>query len=157
MHGAYSSCSTVSSGVPQGSVLDPMLFLLYINDITTNINSQLRLFTDDCLIYQIVTSPADHQILQDDLDTLTAWSRTWQMEFNISKCKILQVSTYCTKSLYSYQMCGIPLKIVEQHNYLGVCLHHRMLWQPHIDFICNKANHLLGFLHRNLRHCPIVN
>ena len=59
--------------------------------------------------------------------------------------KILQVSTHCTKSLYSYQMCGIPLETVEQHNYLGMCLHHIMSWQPHIDFI---------FLHRNLRNCP---
>ena len=69
--------------------------------------------------------------------------------YNISECKILQCP------LYSYQMCGIHLEIVEQHNYtrLGVCLHHRMSWQPHIDFICNKANHLLGFLHRNLWHC----
>ena len=67
---------------------------------------------------------------------------------------ILQVSTHCTKSLFSYQMCSIPLKTVEQHSYLGVYLHHRMSWQPHIDFICNKANHLLGFLYRNLRHYP---
>ena len=86
------------------------------------------------------------------MDTLTAWSRTWQMEFNITKCKILQVSTHCTKSLYSYQMCGFPLEIVEQ--LIRVCLHHRLSWQFHIDFICNKANRLLGFLHRNLRHCP---
>ena len=151
----YSSCSTVSSGFPQGSVLGPVLFLLYINDITTNINSQLHLFADDCLIFLIVTSPAGHQILQDDLDTLTAWSRTWQMEFNISKCKTLQVSTTVPKASilpdvqHSFRNCwAVP------DHYLGVCLHHRMSWQPHIDFICNKANCLLGFLHRNLRLCP---
>ena len=147
--GTYSSSSSVSSGVPQGSVLGPVLFLLYINDIITNINSQLRLFADDCLIYRVIASPIDHQILQDDLDTLTAWSRTWRMEFNVSKSKILQVSTHCTKSLFSYQMYSIPLEIVEQHSYLGVYLHHRMSWQNHIDFICKKANRLLGFLYRN--------
>ena len=54
------------------------------------------------------------------------------MEFNISKCKILQVSTH---SLFSYQMCGIPLEIVEQHSYLGVCLHYKLSWQPHIDYL----------------------
>ena len=64
------------------------------------------------------------------------------------------MSTCHTKSLFSYQMCGTPLEIVEQHNYLGACLHHRLSWQPHIDSICNKANRLLGFLYRNLRHCP---
>ena len=78
--GTY-SCSSVSSGIPQGSVLGPVLFLLYINDIATNINSQLHLFTNDCLIYRLIASPADHQILLDDLDTLVAaWSRIWQME-----------------------------------------------------------------------------
>ena len=51
-------------------------------------------------------------------------------------------------------MCGIPLEIVEQYNYLGVCLYHRMSWQPHIDYICDKANCFLVFLHRNLWHCP---
>ena len=76
------------------------------------------------------------------------------MEFNVSKCKILQVSTCYTKSLFSYQMCGTPLEIVKQHNYLGIWLHHRLSWQPHIDSICNKVNRLLGFLYRNLRHCP---
>ena len=152
--GTYSSCSAVTSGVPQGSVLGPVLFLLYINDITTNIHSQLRLFADDCLVYRLINSTDDHQIFQSDLDTLSTWTRRWQMEFNVSKCKILQVSTCYTKSLFSYQMCGTPLEIVEQHNYLGICLHHRLSWQPYIDSICNKANRLLGFLHRNLRHCP---
>ena len=150
----HSSYSAVTSGVPQGSVLGPVLFLLYINDITTNIHSQLRLFANDCLVYQLINSTDDHQILQSDLDTLTTWTRRWQMEFNVSKCKVLQVSTCHTKSLFFYQMCGTPLEIVEQHNYLGVCLHHRLSWQLYIDSICNKANHLLGFLYRNLRHCP---
>ena len=79
------------------------------------------------------------------------------MEFNVSKCKILQlVSILVIPKASSPTRCvhGTPLEIVEQHNYLGVCLHHRLSWQPHIDSICNKANHLLGFLHRNLRYCP---
>ena len=139
---------------PSRLVLGPVLFLLYINDITTNIHNQLHLFADDCLVYRLVNSTDDHQILQSDLDTLTTWTRRWQMEFNVSKCKILQVSTCYIKSLFSYQICGTPLEIVEQHNYLGACLHHRLSWQPHIDSICNKANRLLGFLYRNLRHCP---
>ena len=125
-----------------------------INDITSNIHSQLCLFADDCLVYRPINSSTDHQILQSDLDNLTTWSRRWQMEFNVSKCKILQVSTHYSKSHFSYQMCGVPLEIAEQHSYLGVRLHHRLSWQPHIDFICNKANRLLGFLPRNPKHCP---
>ena len=86
-----------------------MLFLLYI---TANINSHLCLFADDCLISCLIALLARHQILKDDLDTLAA---TWQMKFNVNKCKILQVSTHCTESLFFYQMFGIPLNIVEQY------------------------------------------
>ena len=69
--GTYSSPCSVTSGVPQGSVLGPVLFLIYINDITSNIHSQLRLFADDCLIYHPISSPEDHTILQNDLVKLS--------------------------------------------------------------------------------------
>ena len=59
----------------------------------------------------------------------------------------------CTRSILSYSMKGIPLESVEEHSYLGVTLHHRMSWKPHINNVCNKANRLLGFLKRNLHHC----
>ena len=72
--------------------------------ITTNVQSQLHLFADDCLVYQLINSPVDHQILQSDLDTLITWTKRWQMEFNVSKCKTLQVSTHHTKSLFTYQV-----------------------------------------------------
>ena len=77
----YSSCSSVSSGVLRGSVLGHVLFLLCINVITTNINSQLCLLADDCLIYWLIALTADHQIPQTLC--MAAWSRTWQMELNV--------------------------------------------------------------------------
>ena len=144
--GTFSSSTAVTSGVPQGSVLGPVLFLLYINDIITDIHSQIRLFADDCLIYHSINTPNDHHILQRDLNTLTAWAKRWQMEFNISKCKILQVSTKHILSSFLYKMDNTPLEIVNQHNYLGVCIDHKLSWQPHIEIICNKANCILGFL-----------
>ena len=92
VEGSYSSPCPVTSGVPQGSVLGPILFLIYINDISNNIHSQLRLFADDCLVYRIIQSSGDHLILQDDFNTLTSWAKANNMEFNITKCKIIQVS-----------------------------------------------------------------
>ena len=152
--GTYSSPCSVTSGVPQGSVLGPVLFLIYINDITSNIHSQLRLFADHCLIYRPINSPEDHTILQNDLLKLSIWADVWQMKFNVKKCCILQVSTLHTTRNFTYTMYSIPLQVVEQHHYLGVLLDNKLSWTPHIHLICNKANHLLGLLHRNLYHCP---
>ena len=67
-------------------VLGPTLFLVYINDLITDIQSTIRLFADDCLIYRPINSPTDHQLLQQGLNTLTNWATKWQMKFNIDKC-----------------------------------------------------------------------
>ena len=91
--GACSSPCRVTSGVPQGSVLDSFLFFIYVNDITSNIHSQLRLFADDCVIYHPINSPQDHMMLQDDLLKLSALADVWQRKFNVKKCCIPQVST----------------------------------------------------------------
>ena len=69
----------VTSGVPQGTVLGPLLFLIYINDIIENITSKLKLFADDCLLYRTITSEQDTMALQKDLDTLVQWASKWQM------------------------------------------------------------------------------
>ena len=151
VEGSVSSSCEVTSGVPQGSVLGPALFLIYINDITENINSQIRLFADDCLIYRPINSIEDHLILQNDLHTLVDWSNKWQMEFNIPKCTILQITLRQQSDPFDYRMNNIILKTTDQHPYLGICLHHKLSWNPHITQLCNKANRLLGFLHRNLK------
>ena len=153
IEGRYSISCDITSGVPQGSVLGPALFLIYINDITTNIHSELRLFADDILIYRPIHSPSDQKILQDDLTTLIKWANEWQMDFNVSKCNILQVTTHHTTKTFTYQMNGVPLKSVEKIKYLGVYLNNKLSWHDHIDYICNKANRLLGFLKRNLHSC----
>jgi len=152
--GIKSSPCAVTSGVPQGSVLGPALFLIYINDIVSNIQSEIRLFADDILLYRSINTPRDHDVLQEDLDTLIKWSNDWMMEFNISKCNVMQVTTNQNVSSFSYKMCNMPLSIVEEHDYLGIRLHHKLSWTPQINHICSKANRLLGFLKRNLYHAP---
>ena len=68
------------------------------------------------------------------------------MEFNIPKCNILQISTHFAKRNFTYKMSDIPLNTVLEHDYLGVRLHHKLSWRPHVDRMCNKASRLLGFL-----------
>ena len=76
----------VLSGVPQGSVLGPVLFLVFINDLPDNIRSSVHLFADDCVLYRNICSLFDCLILQDDLDRLAQWEADWQMKFNVAKC-----------------------------------------------------------------------
>ena len=84
------------------------------------------------------------------INTLTKWAKVWLMEFNILKCNILQISMHLTKRNFTYKMNDISLNAVLEHDYLGVRLHHKLSWRPHVDHICNKASGLLGFLKRNL-------
>ena len=92
IQGVKSSSIPVVSGMPQGYVLDPLLFLLFLNDIDNNIQSPLRLFADDTILYREIWSKDDHNVIQNDIQTLFKWSHTWKLEFNVSKCKVLTIS-----------------------------------------------------------------
>ena len=112
----------VTSGVPQGSVLGPLLFLLYINDLPENIQSQVRLFADDTAVYLTVTNMQDSQVLQSDLESLQHWERTWDMEFNPGKCQVIHITR--SKSLVKsrYFMHNQELESVDAAKYLGVTI-----------------------------------
>ena len=94
LDGQTSDPVPVLSGVPQGSVLGPVLFLIFINDLPENIRSSVRLFADDCVLYRNIESPTDCQILQDDLNSLAQWEADWQMTFNVAKCHSMRVTRH---------------------------------------------------------------
>ena len=79
------------SGVPQRSVLGPVLFLIFINDLPDNIRSSVRLFADDCVLYRNIKTLTDCQILQDDLNSLGQWEIDWHMKLNVAKCHSMRV------------------------------------------------------------------
>ena len=83
--GESSSATTVKSGVPQGTILGPLMFLVYINDINENITSSVQLFADDCVIYKSITSLEDAEQLQEDLCKICEWTNKCQMKLNIDK------------------------------------------------------------------------
>ena len=118
MNGNTSEYAAVTSGVPQGSVLGPFLFLVFINDISNNINSCLRLFADDCLLYRIVSSDKDREALQEDLAHLTQWATDWQMQFNVRKCYSMHItSVKRTPVQHTYTMNGENLTTVKENPY----------------------------------------
>ena len=86
--------SSCLSGVPQGSVLGPILFLIFINDFPDNIKSSVRLFGEDCVLYRNIHSLQDCLILQEDLDSLGLWEADWQMKFNVAKCHSMRVTQH---------------------------------------------------------------
>ena len=123
IEGHSSTSSDVLSGVPQGSVLGPILFLIYINDIAANINSTIRMFADDCLVYRTVTNTEDHLALQQDLNTLVKWLDSWQMKFNVAKCSIIHVTQNRSKISHNYTMNDEILQTATTHPYLGLNYH----------------------------------
>ena len=154
VEGASSDEVSVRSGVPQGTVLGLLMFLIYIKDIEENITSRFRLFANDSLLYCAVEIPQDCQSLQDDLDKLTQWSCKWQMKFNITKCKSLSITRKKNPILHQYSMNGQQIEAVRRHPYLGVKVTHNLNWSNHIHKITTKANRSLGFVKRNIKKCP---
>ena len=104
LEGSKSSTSSVISGVPQGTVLGPTLFLIFINDLPSYVKSPVRLFADDCVIYREIKSSLDASTLQSDLNNLHRWEREWLMEFNPEKCFVLNITTKRTPSKNKYSL-----------------------------------------------------
>ena len=150
MNGAHSSMSDVVSGVPQGTVLGPILFLIYINDIMTDISSNIRLFADDREIH----SSDDAITLQRDLDTLHAWSTKWQMHFNVMKCAIMTVTKKKRPLDHAYSMNNEIIPWVTSHDYLGVTISHNLSWNKQCDKVHSKASRTLGLIRRTLHAAP---
>lgn len=143
----------VKSGVPQGTVLGPLLFLIYINDLPLCVDSKIRLFADDAYLYRTISSPEDTVTLQNDLNNLQTWEELWSMEFHPGKCKLLRI-TNKTKPIYAnYTIHNVILECVDNAKYLGVILNKRLKWNTHIDMVCKKGTQTRNFLQRNLRGC----
>ena len=145
----------VTSGVPQGTVLGPLLFLIYINDLPNCVNlSTIRLFADDCLIYKEIHSQHDTDDLQADLDALQTWERRWLMSFHPQKCQLLRITRKPSPIIAQYNIHGQVLEVADTAKYLGVTLHKYYAWSKHISQRAKKANNTGAFLQGNLRRAP---
>jgi hypothetical protein len=145
----FSPFSQVVSGVPQGSVLGPILFLLYINDIESVCcgTTKLQLFADDAKLYSSINIDAVSVSLQQSLDNLAAWSIDWQLVINISKCAVLSVSTIPPKP-HVYYINGTDLSNHSSCTDLGVVLNEDLSFHKHINSIVSKARFRVSILFR---------
>ena len=145
----------VLSGVPQGSVLGPLLFLIYINDIVMNIESTIKLFADDAKIYRPIKNANDAQVLQNDLKNLENWSRKWLLKFNASKCKVLHFGHNNLETEYTLN--GNPLDKSEEERDLGIQVSKDFKFSNHIGKIASKANSILGRIRRTFTYLDADN
>ena len=147
--GSASQEVPVLSGVPQGTVLGPLMFLTYINDINRDISGTVKLFADDALLFQPIQSNADCESLQKDLNTLYAWSRRWRMSFNASKCHVIQATRKKTIITHDYSLGKEKLRVVPSHPYLGVEIDNNVSWKQQIEKTKSKGIRTLNMVRRN--------
>ena len=137
------------------TVLAPLLFLCFINDLPKNILSTVRLYADDVILYTPINSKEDCYQLQKDLTILERWANKWKMAFNVKKCEFIRI-TYKKKPIfYHYTLYDTVVQEVTHTKYLGLTIDSKLSWSEHIRQITNKANSIKGFLQRNLHSCPI--
>ena len=151
LNGEASSWKQVRSGVPQGSVLGPVLFLIYINDIDNAVNvtdSVLKKFADDTKWAMVVENEDDRQLFQKGLDSLMEWSEDWQMLFNVEKCHVIHAGR--ANKNYQYTMGGMSLKEVDFEKDVGVLLHKSFRPSLQCAKAAAKANSVLGQLCRGI-------
>ena len=152
---SYSDEISVTSGVPQGSVLGPLLFLLYINDLPDKMKCNIRMYADDVVLYANVASNENfNSILQEDLDELSQWCRKWHMSINVKKCAVMRMTRQKCSAIPTYYLHNLDVPVVQNFKYLGVYISNTCNWQDHIQYVVSRGNQMLRFIKRNFTGCP---
>ena len=146
--GELSDWEKVSSGVPQGSVLGPVLFLIYINDLDEGVISEIGKFADDSKLGKSISSSADIRLLEDDLSKLEDWSVKWQMLFNVDKCSIMHLGK--SNANHLYKIGNNMLKYSDKERDLGVIVDKTLKFSEQVNSVVCKANATLGMIRRNI-------
>ena len=152
------------AGVPQGSVLGPLLFLIYINDITDEVeSSEVRLFADDTILYIFIDNPVQSALaLNSDLQKISKWADNWLIRFSAPKTKTMTISK--KKNLQKGPpliMDGTPIQEVNAYKHLGVTLSSNLSWNAHIEDLAVRAGQCVDVLNAlkvpmNILACPLV-
>lgn len=152
LNGFLSAPSIIPSGVPQGSILGPLLFIIFVNDIIQCFqHSDFLLFADDMKIFKVINSYHDLDLLQSDLDNLHDYCMTNKLDLNISKCCCITFGRSLRTHMFNYKINDQPLMRTNSVVDLGVTLDSKLLFDRHIENISNKAMKTLGFIMRVTR------
>jgi hypothetical protein len=161
--GSQSNLKAVKSGVPQGSILGPLFFVLFINDISECVSegTHITLYADDTKIWRRIAGWNDHNILQRDIDALKSWADTNKMKFHPDKCKALSVLNRASENgswmtpfpfrTFFYTLNGVDIDFVESEKDLGVYVTSDLKWEVNVVALCTKASSRLGLMKRSLR------
>ena len=150
LNGFKSEWQKVLSGVPQGSVLGPLLFIIYLNDLESKLGCKVFKFADDTKLVKTVNDLESSFELQKILDRLIAWAEKWQMEFNVKKCKVSHIGS--TNGKFEYEMNGNFLKEVNEEKDLGIIISNDLKSSKQCLAACKKANQMLGMISRNVAY-----
>ncbi|NEQ69831.1 MAG: hypothetical protein F6K21_30935 [Symploca sp. SIO2D2] len=150
INGSPSNYMPVTSGVPQGSVLGPILFLIYINDIDIGLMSKISKFADDTKIGGAAKTAEERAQLQEDVNKLIEWADKWQMKFNVDKCSTLHIGKNNEK--HSYEMDGTIIPNVDKEKDLGVIISNDLKSSKQCMEAVKKANRMLGFIGRTFKY-----
>ena len=160
LNGSYSCYSQIESGVPQGSVLGPLLFLIYINDLENNIKSNVKFFADDTMLFSIVKDAkmsADE--LNHDLDLIHQWAHKWKMEFNPDPSKQANEVLFSCKKVHANHPAlffnGTLVKKVNEQKHLGLILDSGLTFKKHFDDKIIKAKKNIGIIKHLSKFLPL--
>ena len=153
VRGSFSEPIDVVSGVPQGSVLGPMLFLLFVNDLPDWIQSKIKMFADDTKMWASIKIKEDSNILQKDQDSLTEWSKKWLLKFNAGKCKIMHIGHSIPTEYYMEDDLGQRIKMEEinMEKDLGIHIPDDLKSETQCRKAAGKARSILAMVKRNFR------
>ena len=144
----------VSSGIPQGSVMGIILFVIYINDLPNEIKSDICMFADDTKVFRTIKTNDDQCILHDDLDELTAWSTQWLLTFHPDKCKIMHLGKPLEEQFkYTLHDSSIrhELGYTSEEKYIGVIIDSNLEFDKHVYFKVSKANSTMAVIRRSFQ------
>ena len=153
VNGVASKQEVVRSGIPQGSVLGPLLFVIYINDLPEHVISQMYLFADDTKLMKKVRTRNDSVLLQNDMDGMQNWSNTWLLNFHPDKCHVLTLGKlHNIKHAHNYRLGDTELEHVFNEKDLGVVIDSDLSFKDHIAEKIRKANSIVGLIYRSFDH-----